>query len=127
MDGVTTDHGIDAAKIQTKSLYLTDGIRPIDFVLAWQKSDNASEEDLRSIKRHIFEQNLIGEGLVLEYDIFDSIHCTKIHAPIEVLRRYSEILKLRLPMKSVGEHKRCSGPVVVDAVCFNIDVNVVNC
>lgn len=101
MDGVTMENGIDAAKMQTKSLYLTDGIRSIDFVLAWQKSEHAGEEDLRSIKRQIFEQNLISEGLVLEYDLFDTIHCTKIHAPCEVLRRYSEILKLRLPMKSV--------------------------
>lgn len=86
---------------QAKSLCLSDGIRSIDFILACHKSDDP-EQELHSIKRKIFEQNLVNEGLVLEHDTFESIHCTKIHAPTEVLRRYSEILKLRLPMKTVS-------------------------
>lgn len=32
------------------------------------------------------------------------LHFVKIHAPLEVLRRYSEILKLRMPMKEVSGH-----------------------
>lgn len=92
---------------QAKSLYLSDGNRSIDFILAWYKSEDPAEEELHSIKRGIFEQNLINEGLVLEHDKFEAIFCTKIHAPIEVLRRYSEILKLRLPMKTVSNYTRC--------------------
>lgn len=30
-----------------------------------------------------------------------ALHFIKLHAPDEVLRRYAEILKLRMPMKKV--------------------------
>lgn len=51
----------------------------------------------------IYEENLIAEGLELEYESQKEgvLHFIKVHAPLEVLRRYSEILKLRLPMKEV--------------------------
>lgn len=43
------------------------------------------------------------EGLELEYELAEpsGLHFIKIHAPREVLRRYAEILKLRLPMKEL--------------------------
>jgi len=43
------------------------------------------------------------EGLQLEYEQVEpnGLHFIKIHAPKEVLRRYAEILKLRLPMKEL--------------------------
>lgn len=94
----------NATNEQSSSLYFTDGERTIDFVLAWKPHDDAVQEDLRCIKRAIFEENLINEGLELERETFDVLHFTKIHAPIEVLRRYAEILKLRLPMKEVCIH-----------------------
>lgn len=34
-----------------------------------------------------------------------SLHFIKVHAPDEVLRRYAEILKLRMPMKMVPHNK----------------------
>lgn len=90
--------------ITGNTLYFNDGKRSIDFVLVWKKQDEnriASEEN-RSVKREIFETNLINEGLELEHTIIeDSICFIKVHAPFEVLRRYSEILKLRMPMKEV--------------------------
>ena len=50
----------------------------------------------------MFEENLINEGLELEKDSpIDGLYFVKIHAPMEVLRRYSEILKLRMPMREV--------------------------
>lgn len=51
----------------------------------------------------VFEKNLLHEGLELEYERAESngLRFIKIHAPQEVLRRYSEILKLRMPMKEV--------------------------
>lgn len=60
------------------------------------------QETLNCTKREIFEDNLINEELELERDCVENIHFTKIHTPVEVLRRYSEILKLRLPMKEVS-------------------------
>lgn len=91
-----------ATNVQATSLYFRDGERSIDFVLAWKKSDDLIEEDLRQTKRTIYEQNLMNEGLELEHDTFETVHFTKIHATIEVLRRYSEILKLRMPMREVS-------------------------
>lgn len=51
----------------------------------------------------IFEENLELEGLQLEYESPEpsGLRFIKIHAPQEVLRRYAEILKLRLPMKEL--------------------------
>jgi anoctamin-1 len=34
-----------------------------------------------------------------------ALHFIKLHAPDEVLRRYAEILKLRMPMKKVQKKK----------------------
>lgn len=44
------------------------------------------------------------EGLELEYEQVETngLHFIKIHAPKTVLRRYAEILKLRLPMKEMS-------------------------
>ncbi|XP_019698195.1 anoctamin-1 isoform X2 [Harpegnathos saltator] len=51
----------------------------------------------------IFEKNLEKEGLQLEHEQAEpnGLHFIKIHATKEVLRRYAEILKLRLPMKEL--------------------------
>lgn len=83
------------------SLFFADGERSIDFVIVWQKVDDAVQEDLNCTKRAIFEDNLVNEGLELERESVEQLHFTKIHTPIEVLRRYAEILKLRMPMKEV--------------------------
>ena len=55
-------------------------------------------------KRRIFEQNLEKEGLILETmpETESGMVFVKISAPEFVLKRYAEILKLRLPMKKVG-------------------------
>ncbi|XP_055626952.1 anoctamin-1 isoform X2 [Toxorhynchites rutilus septentrionalis] len=86
------------------SLYFLDGIRSVDFVLVW-KNPSREElhlEDMKQKKRNIFEQNLLRDGLQLETETIEGeIHFIKIHAPLEVLRRYSEILKLRMPMKEI--------------------------
>lgn len=83
------------------SLYFNDGERSIDFVLVSQPDDEIGVEDLNCIKRNIFEENLTNEGLEIEREKFENLTFIKIHAPLEVLRRYAEILKLRMPMKEV--------------------------
>ena len=52
-------------------------------------------------KRSTFESNLEHEGLILsrQQHLETGLHFVKIYAPDEVLKRYAEILKLRLPMK----------------------------
>jgi anoctamin-1 len=104
------------------SLFFEDETRSIDFVLVWKKlvphdDDERSDalksreieeidkkESDRAARREVFEENLINEGLNIERTVVDEeITFIKIHAPLEVLRRYAEILKLRLPMKEVSQ------------------------
>lgn len=86
------------------SLYFADGIRSVDFVVVWKTAleEETHLEEIREKKRFIYEQNLVRDGLELEREVIENeIHFIKIHAPLEVLRRYSEILKLRMPMKEI--------------------------
>jgi hypothetical protein len=48
------------------------------------------------------QENLLKEGLEIECEEGAmSLHFMKIHAPLELLKRYAEILKIRMPI-SVG-------------------------
>ncbi|XP_055691845.1 anoctamin-4 isoform X2 [Lutzomyia longipalpis] len=94
----------DNRKGASESLFFADGKRSVDFVLVWKRTDPevATVEEHRLKKRTIFEENLISDGLELELEsVEDELFFTKIHAPVEVLRRYSEILKLRMPMREI--------------------------
>lgn len=106
------------------SLFFEDCLRSIDFVLAYRISPHEPTETENSEKRRVFEANLANQGLEVEASQKDQIcfvkvgrnlmkylfrGCSKIdsnylqiHAPLEVLRRYAEILKLRMPMKEVS-------------------------
>ncbi|XP_017969038.1 anoctamin-1 isoform X2 [Drosophila navojoa] len=81
------------------SLFFADCKRSIDFVLAYRTNPNEATEAENEEKRRIFQENLIQQGLEVELSEKDQIYFVKIHAPLEVLRRYAEILKLRMPMK----------------------------
>lgn len=86
-----------------------DGVRSVDFVLAWDTSYPSCLDPTSMEKRKIFQQKLQDEGLELEYvpvSPGNTLNFVKIHAPFEVLRRYSEILKLRMPMRKVHRLKR---------------------
>jgi anoctamin-1 len=102
------------------TIYFTDGMRSVDFILVWDAFTEDAVKPEAQEKRKIFEANLAKEGLELEYVPQESnglnfvkvsftygvlflIFTTKfqIHAPQEVLRRYGEILKLRMPMREV--------------------------
>ncbi|XP_063237406.1 anoctamin-1 isoform X2 [Bacillus rossius redtenbacheri] len=77
--------------------------RSVDFVLVWREptaSQAASPSaSVAAKKRQLFESNLEHEGLILDREKNKQLHFVKIHADKEVLCRYAEILKLRLPMK----------------------------
>ena len=77
----------------------------VDFVLVWDSNSSSAKSEEAKETRNIFESNLEQEGLVLSrYEHTNSeggLHFVNIFAPDEVLKRYAEILKLRLPMKKV--------------------------
>lgn len=87
------------------------GFGSVDFVLVWSKGSGSGHEDkFRDEKRRTFEENLEKEGLVLDREPTEpsGLNFIKIHAPRDVLKRYAEILKLRLPMRKVGRFGSCS-------------------
>lgn len=86
------------------STFFLDGKRSIDFILVWKQHDNDRVEGSRCHNRLIFEQNLIAEDLELEKESIESINFVKVHAPIKVLLRYAEYLKLRTPIKGVSDN-----------------------
>ncbi|XP_075727736.1 anoctamin-4-like isoform X2 [Rhipicephalus microplus] len=89
---------------ELRSLYFQDGKRRIDFVLAYQKSDDSVIENYR----RVFEDNLRKEGLELELEDATAsrdgkTNFLKIHAPWKVLVKYAEKLHLRMPIKKRGK------------------------
>lgn len=67
--------------ILNSSMYFNDGKRSVDFVLVWrgEEASTNSKEDTKSEKREIFEENLINEGLELEYEVVgDEFHFVKV-------------------------------------------------
>lgn len=58
------------------TLFFNDGIRTIDFVLVWKnKTDDQSQQE---IKRKVFEDNLLNEGLDIERETFEDLHFVKV-------------------------------------------------
>lgn len=90
---------------------LTSHTNP-DFVLVWNNTEKDAKTDKAYEKRSVFEYNLAEEeGLVLQWENVESapeLQVVKIWASLEVLKRYSEILKLRLPMNQL-ELPQCIG------------------
>lgn len=60
---------------------------------------NDKEEHVN--KRNIFEERLQKVGLILEQEKNQRIHFVKIHVPVDVIAQYAELLKIRMPIKSV--------------------------
>lgn len=50
----------------SKSLFLNDGVRSIDFVCVWSPNEDIETEESRAERRRVFEANLDAEGLDLE-------------------------------------------------------------
>ena len=91
------------------SIYFTEvekgeASKLVDFVLVWEEVPSDPDWSKHKKKREIFLQNLESEGLELENDGSEGyntlrLRFVKIHAPMEVLKRYAEILKIRMPIK----------------------------
>ncbi|XP_066593714.1 anoctamin-1 isoform X1 [Prorops nasuta] len=104
-DVENTHHGSNLLSLNGTafSLFFRDEICSIDFILVWDEYNHEAQAFQCFERRKIFEKNLMKEGLKLEYEKTEpnGLCFLKIHAPIQVLRRYAEILKLRLPMKEL--------------------------
>ncbi|XP_053128813.1 anoctamin-5-like isoform X2 [Hemicordylus capensis] len=94
---------IDKRHQSKDSIFFRDGVRQIDFVLAYV--DDANKElEKKMERRREFENNLMKAGLELEVeDKKESENgktCfVKIHAPWEVLTTYAEVLNIKVPIK----------------------------
>lgn len=73
----------------------------MDFVLVTSSKARSPVDVNGWNRRSAFEERMKEQGLLLEEDVVGGLTFVKVHAPIPVLRRYCEILKLRMPMKEV--------------------------
>ncbi|CAG0886851.1 unnamed protein product [Darwinula stevensoni] len=92
------------------SRYFRDGLRQIDFVIAYADDGSEEEEEVKKrAKRESFETNLMEVGLELELeDKKEDVetYFLKVHAPSSVLTRYSEILNMRTCIKAEEQERR---------------------
>lgn len=83
--------------------FFDDGIRRVDFVLVYQSDQmkKGEKDSSKKAARRQFERSLIGEGLELEHTKGNTsgLKFVKVHATWDVLVRYAEIMKLKMPMK----------------------------
>ncbi|KAM6942860.1 anoctamin-5b [Xenentodon cancila] len=82
------------------TVFFRDGVRRIDFVLSYVDDKDERKQE----RRREFEANLKKKGLELEtVDKSDSkdqkTYFLKIHAPWDVLAKYADVLKIKVPFK----------------------------
>ncbi|RWS23006.1 anoctamin-1-like protein, partial [Leptotrombidium deliense] len=86
--------------------FFEDGHKTVDFIIVndTKKEEHEKQEEYRQY----YEDNLREEGLQLEETENNAsrLRYLKIHAPWEVLSRYAEIMKLKMPMKHVENAER---------------------
>ena len=73
----------------------------IDYVIVSNLPNSADHDEDRK-KRDLFLNNLIEEGLEVETHNFSDdsdVVFYKLHAPVHLLRKYGEILKIKMPIK----------------------------
>ncbi|XP_046975128.1 anoctamin-1 isoform X6 [Vanessa cardui] len=106
---MNTDRIVMGGILNNPSLTFNDRVRSVDFVLVWEAGKDDATTPEAYEHRRIFEQNLENEGLQLEKEAPEELyglHFIKIHAPLAVLRDYSEVLKLRMPMKECSKIRK---------------------
>ncbi|GBM88857.1 Anoctamin-5 [Araneus ventricosus] len=84
---------------EMSTLFFRDGMRKIDFVLAYEDSDFRRNE-----YRDMFQKNLRKAGLELEIEDKSlsqdgKTYFLKIHAPYSILRKHAEVLNIKRPIK----------------------------
>ncbi|KRT85879.1 hypothetical protein AMK59_1604, partial [Oryctes borbonicus] len=79
-------------KCPKATIYFNDGLRSVDFILVWDAYNDDATSEEAYYKRRIFEENLMKDGVEIEYEDPEKngLNFIKLHAPKEVLRRYGE-------------------------------------
>uniref|UniRef100_A0A8C3G3L6 Anoctamin n=1 Tax=Cyclopterus lumpus TaxID=8103 RepID=A0A8C3G3L6_CYCLU len=81
------------------SLFFNDGVRRIDFILAYEDED---KKDFEKRWREYFEASLMKMGMELEAIqsvIDEKLLFVKVHMPWDVLCTYAEVLHIKLPIQ----------------------------
>ena len=74
--------------------------RRVDFVLVWKQRSEESDYSGDNKKREAFISQLQEAGLEMEeVEASEGLRFVKLHVPMEVLKSYAEILRLRLKLK----------------------------
>uniref|UniRef100_A0A8D9FI56 Anoctamin n=1 Tax=Cacopsylla melanoneura TaxID=428564 RepID=A0A8D9FI56_9HEMI len=78
----------------------------VDFIMVWKKPNGGKQESCLfhrtdEMKRNIFEENLKQEGLVLNKHYNGNLCFVTIYTPRHVLLTYAEIMKLRMPLRTL--------------------------
>ncbi|XP_050545540.1 anoctamin-1 [Daktulosphaira vitifoliae] len=81
------------------------GEASVDFVLVTSTKAKTPVDTNGWNRRSAFEERMKEQGLLLEEDVIGGLTFVKVHAPVPVLRRYCEILKLRMPMNECTFHE----------------------
>ncbi|XP_071037378.1 anoctamin-5-like isoform X3 [Parasteatoda tepidariorum] len=85
---------------EMSTLYFRDGVRKIDFVLAYEDSDFRRNE-----YRNMFHKNLRQAGLELELEDKSlsqdgKTYFLKLHAPYSILKKHADVLNIKRPIKN---------------------------
>ncbi|KAK8720285.1 hypothetical protein OTU49_013442, partial [Cherax quadricarinatus] len=101
-DNYTLHKDSDVRKVRktVETLFFRDNKRTIDFVLVYKEEDDPT----RNERRRVFEHNLKEEGLDLETEDKNQsqdglTYFVKIHAPVDLLVRYAEVMNIKKPIK----------------------------
>ncbi|KAM9408496.1 anoctamin-5b isoform 2-T2 [Pholidichthys leucotaenia] len=91
----------DKLRPSKDTVFFRDGVRRIDFVLSYVDDKDGEKKQER---RREFEANLKKEGLELETEDKSNskdqkTYFLKIHAPWDVLAKYADVLKIKVPFK----------------------------
>ncbi|CAM9717248.1 unnamed protein product [Lampetra fluviatilis] len=90
--------------LQKDTVYFRDGIRRIDFILAYDDENNSQGGIENQEKRSKYQASLMKMGLELEIEpkeesVSGRTTYVKVHAPWTSLTTYAEILHIQVPLK----------------------------
>ncbi|XP_053397685.1 anoctamin-4-like isoform X3 [Mercenaria mercenaria] len=89
----------DPAKEET--MYFNDGVRRIDYVLAFEPG--TADKENRVAKREYFQKELEREGLQLEFEAAaesksGKVSFVKVNAPWDILAKGAEMMNMKMPL-----------------------------